>query len=283
MTTLLQISDTHFGTERPEVVAALHGLTQRLRPDLLVLSGDITQRATSDQFRAARVFIDRLQVPKVIVMPGNHDIPLYNLPLRLFAPYARQRRHFGPDIAPVFESPDLLVIMVKTTRRYRHIDGEVSERQIEDVAHRLERAGALQLRIVVTHQPIAVSRKEDEHDRLHRHAEAMSRWAAAGADLLLSGHIHLPSVQALHLREPRLPRPLWNVQAGTALSSRIRHEADNSVNFIRSIAPVARTAPRQALVERYDFQDGRKEFAIVEQHHMSFDRTPPQGHDGTAG
>ena len=118
MTTLLQISDTHFGTERPEAVAALQALTERLRPDLLVLSGDITQRATADQFQAARAFIDRLQVPKVLVIPGNHDIPLYNLaaaavcavraaaaPLRrghrAGVRVTRSPRHDGEDDSPV--------------------------------------------------------------------------------------------------------------------------------------------------------------------------------------
>ncbi len=276
MTTLLQISDTHFGTERPRVVEALVELTHRLRPDLLVLSGDITQRAKPSQFRAARAFVDRLQVPRVLAIPGNHDISLFNLASRLFAPHARQRRYFSAEITPEFEASDLLVLTLNTTRRYRHVDGELSRRQIEQVARRLERASPQQLRVVVTHQPLAVSRPEDEHDLLHGHARAIRRWAAAGADLLLSGHIHLPAVQALHLREPRLPRPLWGVQAGTALSSRIRHEADNSVNLIRSDALTADAAPRQALVERYDYQPESSQFASVDRHRMSFDPATPQ-------
>ena len=109
--------------------------------------------------------------------------------------------------------------------------------------------------------------------------DAMRRWAAAGADLLLSGHIHLPSVQALHLREPRLPRPLWGVQAGTALSTRIRHEADNSVNLIRCIAPAVAGGATSGACRAIRFS-GRQawRFAIVEQHHMSFDPTSPRRH-----
>ena len=73
MTLILQVSDPHFGTERPPVVEALVALTHELAPDLLVLSGDITQRARRAQFETARVFVSRLNVPRVLAIPGNHD------------------------------------------------------------------------------------------------------------------------------------------------------------------------------------------------------------------
>ena len=125
MTRLLQVSDPHFGTERPEVVEALVELALERRPDVLVLSGDITQRARRAQFAAARRFVDRLGIGLRLAIPGNHDIPLYDVATRLLAPYRGFLRDFGDDFAPVRETADLAVFGVNTTRRYRHKHGEV--------------------------------------------------------------------------------------------------------------------------------------------------------------
>jgi len=225
---LLQVSDPHFGTEKPPVVEALVALARQQRPDLLVLSGDITQRARPAQFQAARAFTERLGVP-LLALPGNHDIPLFDLWARLRRPYARHIAAFGDDLEPWHNSPDLMVVCVNTTRAWRHKHGEVSGLQIERVARRLALASVEQLRVVVVHQPAAVIRAEDLPNRLRGHAAALQRWAAAGADLVMGGHIHLPYVMPLHA----LARPMWVVQAGTAVSSRVREGVPNSVNLLR--------------------------------------------------
>lgn len=228
MTVLLQVSDTHFGTEQAPVVEALVALAREQQPSLVVLSGDITQRARPAQFQAARAFVDRLGVP-VMAIPGNHDIPLLNLWARLRQPYGHYSDAFGQVLEPVHRSPDLLVLCVNTTRAWRHKHGEVSQPQIDRVAQQLARADAAQLRVVVVHQPVAVIRAEDEVNLLRGHAAAQQAWAAAGADIVMGGHIHLPYVLPL----PGLTRPMWAVQAGTAVSSRVREGVPNSVNLLR--------------------------------------------------
>lgn len=263
MSVILQISDPHFGTERPSVVEALTRWCHAQKPDLLILSGDITQRARSQQFSAARHFVEQLRIPNVLAIPGNHDIPLFDLFTRLLAPYRRYRRVFGRELAPVFISDELLVVGVRTTRRYRHIQGEVSHRQLRQVAARLRAAQPQQLRIVVTHQPVHVTRPQDEKNLLRRHEEAIATWTEAGADLILGGHIHLPSVSAIHSRDSGYQA--WAVQAGTALSSRIRFEAGNSVNLIRYQA----NAPGQCLVERWDFDEGQSTFMLAQAHALN--------------
>lgn len=255
MSVLLQISDTHFGTEQAPVVEALVDFAARERPDLVVLSGDITQRARRRQFREARTFVERLAAPHVAI-PGNHDIPLFDLGTRLLRPYAPYRATFGDNLEPVHVSPELVVVCVNTTRWYRHTDGEVSARQVERVEERLANASARQLRIVVVHQPVAVMRAADEHDRLHGHAEALRRWSAAGADLVMGGHIHLPYVLPI----AGLARPLWAVQAGTAVSSRVREGVPNSFNVLRW--GVGYAADRCA-IERWDYSVESKAFARV--------------------
>ena len=262
MTVLLQISDPHFGTERAEVVAALQRLVQQQRPDILLLSGDITQRATRPQFNAARAFVDGLDVRTVLALPGNHDIPLFNPVARLLRPYANYRRAFGTALENEFENEDVLLLTLNTTRWYRHIDGELSDRQIDRVAARLRRSSSARWRIVVTHQPLATPSAEEAHDLLHGHEKAVRCWGEAGADVIMGGHIHLPYVLAMHQRQPMLPSPLWVVQAGTALSDRVRAGAPNSVNLLRIDG--AATAARQLQVERWDYDASRHCFECVD-------------------
>jgi len=256
MSVLLQISDPHFGTEQPPVVEALVALARQQRPDLLVLSGDITQRARPAQFKAARAFMDHLGAP-MLALPGNHDIPLFDLWTRLRRPYARHIAAFGADLEPVHSSRDLMVVCVNTTRAWRHKHGEVSGHQIDRVARQLAGAGAAQLRVVVVHQPAAVTRADDMPNRLRGHAAALQRWAAAGADLVMGGHIHLPYVLAL----PGLARPMWAVQAGTAVSSRVRKGVPNSVNLLRWGADSPRGS---CVIEQWDFSVADRAFVCAE-------------------
>ena len=252
MSVLLQVSDPHFGTERTPVVEALVALAAQLRPDLVVLSGDITQRARADQFSAARAVMDRLGAP-LLALPGNHDIALFDLWSRFVRPYARYSAAFGSDLAPVFASHDLLVLGVNTTRARRHKDGEVSSAQIDGVAKQLQRATPGQLRVVVVHQPIDVVRAEDVPNRLHNHTAAQRAWAAAGADIVMGGHIHLPYVMPL----TGLARALWVVQAGTAVSSRVRSGLPNSVNVLRWSAAAG------CVVEQWDFSSAASAFVCA--------------------
>lgn len=257
MSVLLHLSDTHFGTERPRVIEALLALAARERPDVAVLSGDITQRARPAQFRAAKAFADRLGAP-LLAVPGNHDIALFDLWARAARPYARYARAFGTDLEPVHASRDLLVVGVNTTRAWRHKEGEVSPLQIDRVAALLRKARPRQLRVVVVHHPAAVSRPEDRRHLLRGHHAALRAWSTAGADLVLGGHIHLPYT----LAPPGLARRLWVVQAGTAVSARTRPGVPNSVNIVRwkggadgcgAVLPDEAAGCGDCVIERWDY------------------------------
>jgi 3',5'-cyclic AMP phosphodiesterase CpdA len=256
MSVLLQISDPHFGTEQAAVVEALATLSRQQQPDLLVLSGDITQRARPAQFQAARALTDRLGAP-LLAIPGNHDIPLFDLWTRLRRPYAHYSAAFGGELEPVHCSSELMVVCVNTTRSWRHKHGEVSARQVGRVARLLESAEVAQLRVVVVHQPVAVTRAEDLPNLLRGHAAALQRWAAAGADVVLGGHIHLPYVKALE----GLARPMWAVQAGTAVSSRVRETAPNSVNLLRWGAD---STPGCCQIEQWDYSAEDRAFVLAQ-------------------
>ncbi|WP_414445312.1 metallophosphoesterase family protein [Burkholderia sp. 22PA0106] len=254
MTTLLQISDPHFGAERPAAVEALVRLAAQLQPALVVMSGDLTQRARRGQFDAARAFVARLAPLPVLAIPGNHDLPLFDLVSRWRRPYANYRRAFGAALEPEFDTPALLVLGVNTTRAARHAAGEISAAQVDRVARRLERAGPAQLRVAVVHQPIVAADPTNRHDLLHGRDAALRRWADAGIDLVLGGHTHLPGIWPV----AALARPVYGVQGGTAVSRRLRDGVPNSVNRIDYLASPG--GPRRAIVTRYDYDPAHPDF-----------------------
>jgi 3',5'-cyclic AMP phosphodiesterase CpdA len=257
VTVLLQVSDPHFGTEHDGAVEALVALAHQMRPGLVVLSGDITQRARHRQFQAARRLLDRLPASAQLVIPGNHDIPLFNVFGRLWRPYAGFSRVFGTDLEPVHEDARLLVIGVNTTRPRRHKDGEISAAQVERVAARLQLAAATQLRVVVVHQPVAALEPSDVANLIHGRGAAIRAWADAGCDIILGGHIHLPYALALRTTYPELSREVWAVQAGTAVSTRVRGGIPNSVNFIHG---ETKAGSRACRLERWDYAAVERRF-----------------------
>jgi 3',5'-cyclic AMP phosphodiesterase CpdA len=257
MSRLLQVSDAHFGAEIPEVRDALRRLAQREQPDVVVWTGDLTQRARREQFAAARRFADSLPGALTLAMPGNHDIPLYNLVQRLLRPYANYRQAFGTELEPELDREDLLLLLVKTTRRWRHKHGEISGAQVERVARRLRQATPRQLRVVATHQPLHTTQACELRDRLRCPREALALWAQAGVDLVLGGHTHRPRCE----RVDAGARAVWLVQAGTSISQRVRGELPNSVNLLRHEGA---TDAAHCEVERWDYDARAGEFACVQ-------------------
>ena len=251
MPQLLHISDTHFGTEQTPVMQALEAHVIEHGADLVILSGDITQRARNAQYASAQAFINRLKhhgIPQVLAIPGNHDIPMFNLFARLFSPYGYYRRYIDSNLAPIFENDDALIIGLNTTHPKRRKDGKVTERQIEEVAERLHNCDPKKLRIVVAHQPFGSIVASDLRNLQIGARAALERWAASGLDLVMGGHIHLPYVLPLSTQYAGLTKEIWLVQAGTTLSSRLRGSIPNSFNRIH-----LNQQTRQVTVERWDY------------------------------
>ena len=265
MIRLLHLSDPHFGTEQPEVMAALLAFAAERRPDLTLLTDDITQRARAEQFRRARAFADQLPAP-VLSVPGNHDLPLFNLVGRLFNPYGHYRNHISNELEPVYESSRLLVIGVNSTRPQRHKNGELSERQIERVSRLLRSARSDQLRIVIQHHPVRAIEASDKANLLINHERIVPRWIDAGMDLLLAGHIHLPYVRPLNGHGQR---QAWTAQAGTALSSRVRGNIPNSVNLIEHSTD---GLFHHCAVERWDYAETSGDFRLYSHTDLTLDR-----------
>ena len=271
MSTLLQISDTHFGCEQPHVMRALEVLATSKKPDVLIVSGDITQRATRAQFANARAFCNRLGAAHLLAVPGNHDIPLLNVFARVAHPYAAYREAFGEALEQHLQTPSLCVSLVNTTRWWRHKNGQVSRAQIDRVCQQLSRATAQQLRVVVVHQPVHVLRPQDAHDILRGWKAAVCAWAEAGADMVMGGHIHLPYVHDMSTTIKEVKSRIWCVQAGTAVSSRTRREAPNSINLVEYASAGDKV---QCRVERWDYLDEMTggQFVMVQSHALNLQR-----------
>jgi 3',5'-cyclic AMP phosphodiesterase CpdA len=269
MTLVLHISDTHFGTTQQPVVDALNRLVDEHRPDVIIHSGDVTQRALPSEFRAAKELMERHASPRWLVVPGNHDVPLWDPVGRLLWPDAAFTRGLGVASESEIDLPEVLVLGVNTTRRWRHKHGQVSKSQVGRVAARLARARPEQLRVVVTHQPVHVIAQRDRVNRLRGAERAVVEWSRAGADLLLGGHIHLPYVRPLHDGTFGVTRRTWVVQAGTALSTRIRGRHPNSLYLIRY------DGGRACRIKRWDFDELVQEFRAAEGFELELERNEP--------
>lgn len=173
------MTDPHFGRDDPAAVAALADAIRALAPDLVVAGGDLTQRARAGQFHEARAFLDGLGLPWLAV-PGNHDVPLYNLVLRVFGPLWRYRRLITEERAPLHSSPGLRVLGLDTTRR--KVGGRLRADRIAQIA-RLHDGDPADLRVLVTHHPLV--RRPLEGARA-----ALAAAERAGADVALAGHHH---------------------------------------------------------------------------------------------
>jgi 3',5'-cyclic AMP phosphodiesterase CpdA len=228
--TLVHLSDLHTGRIDPAVLDPLIAAVREVRADLVVLSGDLTQRATAPQFRAARAFLDALDA-RVLAIPGNHDVPLWNSAARFFAPLSRDKRFISQDLDPVYEDPEIIVAGVNTARSFTIGEGRISRTQVERIVRRLAAAPRGAARIIVTHHPFDLPPGVRDKRLLGRARMAMARFAEAGADLFLSGHLHISHISHSAERYRIAGHSAVIVQAGT-VSTRSRGEQP-SFNVLR--------------------------------------------------
>jgi 3',5'-cyclic AMP phosphodiesterase CpdA len=220
---LVHLSDLHFGRTRRELLEPLLELVRSLRPDLVALSGDLTQRARRSQFLEAASFLRRLSAPWLAV-PGNHDIPLHNPLVRLLDPWGRWRSLIHREVTPRYEDGAMAVVGLNTVNRYAHQSGRIGRGQLRRI-RAIGRDDPGRTLVVVMHHPPEHPQGSDK--RLMRHAgRGVAALREAGADIVLSGHLHDSHVAPL----TAAPGILL-VQAGTGLSTRLRDEP-NTLNLL---------------------------------------------------
>jgi 3',5'-cyclic AMP phosphodiesterase CpdA len=194
---ILHVSDLHTGTrEDPEVEEALRSLIGRSDAQLIVASGDLTHRGTREQHERAHRFLTSFGLP-VLTVPGNHDMP-YTFPKRLTDTYGEFTRLWG-SIEQTHSTPELYVIGLNSSRRYRQQGGALTSRQLESAGRRLHEAPETAYRVVVLHHHMVGAPWRAARKRPVSHRNTVLRsLVGAGADLILAGHIHQAALSERH-------------------------------------------------------------------------------------
>lgn len=247
---LVHLSDPHFGTIKPSAMKALLISMKVLNPDAILISGDITQRARLKQFEEARIFTRTFDHIPVLVLPGNHDIPMYNIFGRFFHPYFGFKNILKGKLNQELDLKNVHVLALNSTRRSRAIQGEIDLSVLE---RRLkETMTDHQVRIVVFHHPMDCPKRVDEKNLLTNRKEVIEILSRYDVDVVLSGHIHDPFVCLSAHRYPEIKRPMIIGVAGTCLSTRTRLDANNSFNLLD--IQFEEKIPKLAIT-RYDLVD----------------------------
>ncbi|HVF84227.1 MAG TPA: metallophosphoesterase [Sphingomicrobium sp.] len=235
MARILHLSDLHFGAHDPVIVSAVEREVDAAQADLVVISGDFTQRARTEQFQEACAFLGRLRDGghEVLGVPGNHDVPLYDVLRRFLSPLTRYRRFVDDTLCPFHQLPSAAVLGINTARSLTIKDGRINREQIDYIRESFARVPEGHAKILVTHHPLfalPVNDGGELGEAIGRQELALDAVNDIGVDLLLAGHNHRASTHHARDLVTKAGGALV-VQAGTATSVRTREE-EQSFNII---------------------------------------------------
>ena len=234
MREILHVSDIHFGPyHQPRVARALIDLIENRRPALLVVSGDLTQRAKPRQFRQAKDYLDAVPVP-VLAVPGNHDVPLYRVWERVFTPYGAYRHHFSEELEPVYRDSEMVVVGVNTAFNWTFKGGRIRASQLARAVREFEQSDGMSFKVAVLHHPLVPAPRFGDQKVVLNADETVERLTAAGVDLVLSGHLHQAYAGWSKEYYSDGDGEMVLVQSGTSSSSRGRgrERGRNSANWL---------------------------------------------------
>ena len=254
MRSVVHLSDLHFGAVDARLLEPLKRRVHALAPHLVVVSGDLTQRAKPVQFREARAFLDTLPRPQVVV-PGNHDVPLYNVLQRFLTPLRKYRRLVSPDLEPTFIDQEVAVVGVNTARSLVFKGGRINEEQVERIRGLICHLDESVTKIVVSHHPFDMPDNwDDQHQVVGRSEMALKTLAKCGADVLLSGHMHKSHAGETAETVEAGGVSALLVAAGTATSTRGRGE-ENSFNHLSIV-------PNRIDIDEYSWDEASGDFQV---------------------
>lgn len=259
MRRVAHLSDLHFGRVDNATLPALAASIAAAKPDVVVVSGDLTQRARTREFIAARHFLDTLPAPQIIV-PGNHDVPLYDVISRSLSPLRKYRKFIASDLEPFYADDEIAMVGINTARSLTLKNGRINARQVASSCARLKACADEVTRILVTHHPFEGAGTGS--GRVGRAEMAMAGFADCRVDMILAGHLHASGISDSSVRY-RIPGyAALLVQAGTATSSRRRDES-NAWNLIRIARP-------DVSIDTMTFDADRALFAVSKTERFQF-------------
>lgn len=238
MALIAHLSDLHFGANDPLIVAGAELWLNQQRPDLIIISGDLTQRARVRQFEAASQFLHRLRAAghTLLVIPGNHDIPLFDIVRRFAAPLRRYRHYIDDALFPWFENDEIAVLGLNTARSLTFKDGRINKDQLAVLHFRFGAVAASKTRILVTHHPLfamPIGSGGQLSEAVGHHERAVEAVCQAGVHISLAGHFHRTYAESARKMVEKAGRSLV-IQAGTATSTRLRNDEPQSFNWIET-------------------------------------------------
>lgn len=278
MADILHVSDLHFGSPfLPDRAEAVHRLAAAHPPDAVVVSGDLTQRAKDREFAAAADYLERFRVP-VVVVPGNHDVPLYRVWERFLTPYANYREHIAGELDTVTRLEDATIVALNSSRRFTIDNGRLERAQLEFAAAAFDETPEDHLRIVVTHHHLAPPPDFSRDRVMPRAKRALEVFRDRGVHLALAGHMHRAYIGDSLDFFPGEERKEGIViaQCGTTTSSRGRgrERLNNSLNYIRARSDRLR-------ITHYLWRDSREEFWPHSRHRFGLSPDIWLGRDGS--
>jgi 3',5'-cyclic AMP phosphodiesterase CpdA len=259
MRTIIHLSDLHFGKVDYKRIKPLLLLIKEINPDLVVISGDLTQRAKEEEFEEAKAFLAKIDKP-LFVVPGNHDIPLYNIFKRIYRPFKRYFTFISPHLAPIYRDNEMALIGINSVRRWTISSGRISKKQIEQAEEYFKAIKNDCLKIVVCHHPFDLPIDKNTHHK-HTHSVvarsklAMKKLSKHKVDIFLSGHLHLQHIGDTTIRYKVKDYNALIIQAGTAISIRKRGEP---VSF-----NVLKVEPKNIVVQTFAGEKDNDGFHLV--------------------
>lgn len=261
MRTVFHVSDVHFGPPHlPRASEGVLHLVEERRPDVVVVSGDLTQRAKPEQFRQARRWVDRIPVP-VVAVPGNHDVPLYRVWERALDPFGAYRRHFSEELEPIYRDDELLIVGINTAFNWTWKDGRITLRRLLEVAELFEAVPESVFKVVVAHHHLIPPPNFGTQRVLANAYEAIDLFSSCGVDLVLSGHLHQAYIGNSEEFYPKGRPPMVILHSGTTTSNRGRmgEREKNTCNWVT-------VEPESLTVSHLRWHDGLDRFAEQSRH-----------------
>lgn len=228
MKKIVHISDLHFGRENPQLIPLLLEDINFLNPDLVVISGDFTQRATKKQFIAANKFISSIPY-KLLCVPGNHDISLFNLWRRFACTYHRYHKYIYPFLSVSLQEPHLMILGINSTTPFKGKNGYISPNDLSQIKSFFAKALPGTTKILIMHHNLI--RIAGSHTPIANNESVIFQLLQAKVDIVLSGHLHIPYIEEITAGNKQAQHKMYLITSGTTMSTRLKG-LTNSYNFL---------------------------------------------------